>query len=515
MGFALIGLSRISNLDQEAIMTTVKITTRILILFCLVGWVFGCQPVPNFPERGKWVVVMSPAGKLLSYDRDGDGVGDYQQVLNQTGRKVELRFGNENTEQYEVVQLDKLSSEVPHFIIALDGVPYELVEELYRAGGFRLFHRPSRLISCFPSMTDLAFNRLFGGRQPLAFEAEYFDREKNRIVPGNDVYLSGANADWANKLDYRCPFMLDAMAYLLPDKVFETELRELMEVLRKSQSGTKIVYSVGAAGLGTKGGRKAILKYLMQVDRLCEQIVYERQGRVKITLLADHGHNMVGRGQVKFDQRLKEGGYLVRDRLEGPRDVVVVKYGLVTYTALYTERPWEMAGVLLADSAVEELVCYRWHDAVVIQTSEGKAQIRHQHGRYNYQMDYGDPLGLAKVMKQLRQQGQVDQQGYVDDRAFFAATVEHEYPDALRRLWLAFDGLVEQPADLIVCLKDGWYHGSDFFSDLSELAGGVKSTHGSLNRVNSTTFVLTMLGQLPEAMRLEDVMPQLDALRNK
>ncbi|MBN2375182.1 MAG: hypothetical protein JXD22_02185 [Sedimentisphaerales bacterium] len=494
-------------------MTTVKITTRILILFCLVGWELGCQPVPNFPERAEWVAVMCPAGKLLSYDRDGDGIGDYLQVLDKTGRKVELRFGNENNGQYEVVQLDMLGPEVPHFIIALDGVPYELVEELYRAGGFRLFHRPSRLISCFPSMTDLAFNRLFGGKQPLAFEAEYFDRKKNRIIPGNDVYLSGANADWANKLDYRCPFLLDTMAYMLPDQVFDTELREIMDVLRKSPGGTKIVYSVGTAGLGTKGGRKAILKYLMQVDRLCEQIVYERKGKVKITLLADHGHNMVGRGQVKFDQRLKEGGYLVRDRLEGPRDVVVVKFGLVTYAALYTERPWEMAGVLLSDSAVE-LVCYWWNGAVMVQTLDGKAQIRYKNGRYSYQVDYGDPLGLSKVIEQLRRQGQVDEQGYIDDRAFFAATVEHEYPDALRRLWLAFNGLVEQPADLIVCLRDGWYHGSDFFSASAELAGGVKSTHGSLNRVNSTTFVLTMLGQLPQAMRMEDVMPQLDTLRN-
>jgi hypothetical protein len=41
----------------------------------------------------------------------------------------------------------------------------------------------------------------------------------------------------------------------------------------------------------------------------------------------------------------------------------------------------------------------------------------------------------------------------------------------------------------------------------------VSSTHGSLNGINSTTFVMTMLGDLPPALRSREVLPALEKLR--
>ena len=40
----------------------------------------------------------------------------------------------------------------------------------------------------------------------------------------------------------------------------------------------------------------------------------------------------------------------------------------------------------------------------------------------------------------------------------------------------------------------------------------VASTHGSLNQPDSMTFAMTMLGELPPALRLEEVMPNLRTL---
>ena len=106
----------------------------------------------------------------------------------------------------------------------------------------------------------------------------------------------------------------------------------------------------------------------------------------------------------------------------------------------------------------------------------------------------------------------VDEKGFIDDRALFDATVEHAYPDPLRRLWLAFHSLVRHPADMVITLHDGWCHGSKAFH---VMIGGATSTHGSLNRINSTTFAMTMWGQLPPAMRLEEVMPAVESLRQQ
>ena len=72
--------------------------------------------------------------------------------------------------------------------------------------------------------------------------------------------------------------------------------------------------------------------------------------------------------------------------------------------------------------------------------------------------------------------------------------------------------LAENPPDVIANLRDGACYGSRFFH---VMIGKVASTHGSLNRINSTTFALTMLGELPPAMRSHDVLPALEALRSE
>ena len=472
----------------------------------------NCRKIPDFPDRAESVVVTEENGRILIYDRDGDGKNDYQQVLNHQGRKIELRFAAKNDDPMEIVRIDQLlPNEVPHFIIALDGVPYELVEQSYREGCFRLFYPPSRMISTFPSMTDLTFWKIFGGKQPIAYQARHFDTDKNRVLSGDDLYLSGEMADWAKMLDYRCSFKMDALAYVMPQQVFEHELRGMHETLSKNNKNQAIVYSVATAGLGTKGGREAILRYLCQIDRFCEEIVYERRGRVKITLLADHGHNMFGRGRISFNKRLENAGFRIRDKIEGSRDVVTIKYGLITYAAFFTQEPDEVARVVLQDPAVT-IACFPKGACVIVQTLNGRAAIHRRENRYRYEVESGDPLLLLPILSQLHSQGKIDTDGFIEDRALFDATATHEYPDPLRRVWLAFHGLVKKPADLIVCLRDGWVYGSKLFHTM---IGVPTSTHGSLNQLNSATFVISMLGNLPPALRPEEVMPALDKLRKQ
>jgi len=484
----------------------------VLLVAGLVVQLGGCGPVVSFPGRAVRIEAAGEGREMLTFDTAAPGKGDYQQLLDRDGRKIQLRYVDPIQQAVEVVRLDELGpDELPHLIIALDGVPFELVEQMYAQGSFRLFFRPSRLISTFPGMTDVVFTRIFGGTLPLAYEAEYFDRGANRLIDGSGVYLSGANADWARRLDYRCSLWLDAMAYIAPTTVFKTELRGMMSAFRRRNSGTGAAYIVGTAGLGTRGGRNAISKYLRRVDRLCEQIVYERRGRVKITLLADHGHNMVGWERVSFTERLREAGYRPSDRLNDPRDVVAVKYGLVTVAAFHTDDAGGVAKVLLSDPATR-LACYREGATVVVETTTGRAAIREGNGNYSYSCEYGDPLELADIIQQLGRGGLVDENGFINDRALFEATARHVYPDPLRRIWLAFDGLVQHPADVIVCLRDGWYHGSKFYD---VVIGSVASTHGSLNRVNSSTFVMSMWGELPTVLRPGELMEQLEQVRRR
>ena len=466
----------------------------------------GCRSVPQFPNRPMRVTAVD-RGRVLVFDTNKDRRGDYEQLQDQTGRKVELRYRGSDGAPSETVRLDEVATgEVPHFIILADGVPYGLVEELYEQGLFRLFYRPSRLISCFPSMTDLAFSQVFDSAQPLAYQAEHFDRDRNRLVKGGQVYLGGENAGWIEKIDYHSPMGMVALAYLKPQLVFDYELWRIKEVFSEVESGTVIAYSTGTAGLGTHGGRELMLMYLRALDRLCEELVYKRHGRVKITLLADHGHGMAGRGRVTFEELLGESGYRLQDRLGGEKDVVTVEFGLVNYAAFFTDDPAEVATALLRDPVVT-LACYRSGDTVVVRTLEGKARIRKVNGRFGYEVEYGDPLELRPIIEGLRAQGKVDEEGLIDDRVLFEATAEHVYPDGVKRVWQAFNGLVQKPADLVVCLQEGWCHGRLLFDVvLSEAT----SAHGSLNRINSTTFLMSMWGEFPQALRMEEVMGELE-----
>jgi len=468
--------------------------------------------MPQFPIRPMRVHIAEDGCRIVAFDTNKDRKADYRQKANLDGRKVELHFAATKKQPEQTVFLgDTDNLDVPHFIVALDGVPYHLVNELYEQGCFRLFYRPSRMVSSFPGMTDLAFQRVFGGKKPIGYQATHFDRQKRRIINGNNLYLSGDAADWANRLDYRCSFKWDAVAYLNPEMVFDHELRGMMKVFRQAKTGTRIAYSVGSAGLGTRGGREAILGYLRTIDQLCEQIVYERRGMVRITLLADHGHSMSGRGRITFEKILAEGGYRLTDKLAKPGDVASVEFGLVTYAAFFTDDPAGVAKVLLHDPATT-VASYRQGDKVIVETLEGKAAIRKSNSGYSYTIEYGDPLELADIIKQLAKNGKVDDDGFIEDRVMFAASINHKYPDPLYRVWDAFDTLVQTPADLIVCLKDGWVHGSGFFH---VMIGGASSTHGSLNQLNSMTFAMTMLGELPPALRLEDLMPEVEKLYGK
>ncbi|MEW6198432.1 MAG: hypothetical protein AB1601_07195 [Planctomycetota bacterium] len=470
----------------------------------------GCAPRPGLPAP---VSVRPLNGETkLTFDVDGDGHADYWQFRGPDGRVRALAYADDPTGPGPRIELDEIpASACPHFIIALDGVPFEVVADMYRDGHFRLFHPPAKLICGYPSMTDLALAEMFHVGPCVGFEALYFDRQANRLSDGSAVYLSGRNSPWLPQMDYRCSLWWDVKVYLDPQAVFDHELRGIADTLSGVESGRACAYSVGTAGLGTRGGRPAIEKYLEAIDRLCEQIVYERRGQVKITLTADHGHNLVPCRRVSFDDTLKAAGYRPASSLRDPQDVVTISYGLVTYAGLHTRDPAGVAACLVKHPDVE-FVCHPADDTIIVMDQVGRARVRRTATGFAYDVQTGDPLKLAAIIAELHGAGKVAEDGSIDDAALFVATVEHEYPDPLRRLWEAFHRQALNPPDVIANLRDGACHGSRFFY---AMVGTVASTHGSLNRMNSTAFALTMLGELPPALRTKDLLPALEAAEQR
>lgn len=476
--------------------------TWLSLLLCA-----GCVSPVRF---GDAVETHGDAGdRVLGYDTDDDGRADYWHYRSTAGRTTAVAYAKDDGQPGERIELDKVDvADVPHIIIALDGVPFEIVQGLYNAGRFRLFHPPARCICCYPGMTDLALAELFHTLPCAAYQATYFDRSANKVRGGSANYVGASNSTWLHAVDYRCSFWWDAQAYLNPQAVFEHELAGMLDTFRRAQPGRVCAYSVATAGLGTRGGRGAIEEYLVTLDRLCAQVVHERRGLVKITLLADHGHNLVRGRRVSFREQLEACGYHRRKSLHGPRDVVTISYGLVTYAAFFTDDPAGVAACLVQHADVE-FASYPHHDAIIVQDADGYATITRGAAGFAYDATRSDPLRLRPILATLEAGGHRAPSGEYDQDVLFAATVMHDYPDPLRRIWDAFYTLVDNPPDLIVNLHDGACHGSRLFD---VMIGGVQSTHGSLNRINSTTFVMTMLGELPEALPTPAVLPSLEAL---
>jgi len=482
--------------------------SRLLFVGATVLLAGGCAAVPDWPTQPLTATVV-PAGRQWSYDLDGDRRPDYWQQADATGRITELRFADRTGAPGETIALDAIDpQDVPHFLIVLDGVPFELVDELHRQGHFRLFYPPSRVISPFPAMTDLALNRLFHAGRSRGYQATYYDRAAGKLVGGTFDYLEADNSPWLTHVDYRCSWWLDAQAYLNPRALWAHELRGIQrtfDAVGDAPGRTVAAYSVATAGLGTRGGREAILTYLHTVDRLCQQIVYQRRGRVKLTVAADHGQDLLPHRRVSFTQPLADAGFRRTQRIDGPRDVVAVSYGLVTYAAFWTDSPAGVAEVLADHEAVDWAAWRTDADAVEVVSPAGRGTLRHADGGWRYDVTGEDPLRLGAILAALRRTGRIGD-GVIPQDALFAATVEHDYPDPLRRLWEAFKDLVERPADVIANLADDSCHGSKFFH---VMIGDPASTHGSMGRRNSTTFVMTQRGPLPSVMTSDQVLPAL------
>src|SRR5215204_625239 len=67
-------------------------------------------------------------------------------------------------------------------LLCLDGVPFEVVREAKSRGMFDNFGEPTRLLSPFPTLTNVALAEMLGATPPNGYESLYFDREAKEQI---------------------------------------------------------------------------------------------------------------------------------------------------------------------------------------------------------------------------------------------------------------------------------------------------------------------------------------------
>jgi len=480
----------------------------LLILALAAVLASGCKDPIYFPADP----LRTDTHGSEAYDLDADGTADvfFLSTPEANGRLVSVSYDrNEDGTPDSVVSLDSIPVEqCRHLVIILDGFSHDVVREFHNTRGLKLFHPPSKIVAPYPTMTDMCMEDLLGFVPVKGFQAEYFNHRKNRIEGGADEYLSGENQPYNQLMHYRADLVVDAVAYLYPMKIFGHELDRVKETFDKRASREVLTYIVSSAGVSTRDGKEGQFACLREVDRLVKQVVAETRGLTKITLISDHGHSYTPARPAKLEDFLEKNGWNVTDRLCDKDDVVLVKFGLVTMASLSTRRPHALAKDLAACPAVELVSVRNKQNPSSLTVYEGPVRkgaprveatiTRTSTGRYIYETIGDDPLGLADALKTLPHPGKL---GSYDANDLLAATVDAKYPAPMQRLWRAHFGLVENPPDVIVSLKAEYYNGSEALARWVD----VNSTHGSLARSQSVTFIMSTIGPLPPVMRARDV----------
>ncbi len=435
------------------------------------------------------------------YDTDKDGSIDYIEEQSDEGIVALLKYDTNRDGKcdLETAAPAFLTKDVRDLVIIVDSVPYPMVEELWQSGHFRQFNKPGRVISPFPVMTDLCLTEFFGLTPCRAVEASYYDGRKlsNRF----HSYLNGDTSPWLCKMDYHLRFLGHSLAYLNPEPWFDHELRRIQRHFLAGDSENFVAYCVGTSALGAQRGRSGHLNGLIRLDKFCQWLIHETKGQVQITLLSDHGHNLMPSTRLDLREALKQLGFNVCNKLNMPSDVVVPEYGIVTCAGVYTGIPNVVAHALVSVDGVD-LVAYldQKDDQVVICDESGTAKISKLGDKYCYKPVSGDPLQLAGVLERLRAEGK-GRDGFFSDDELFAATCEHVYPDGVHRMWRAFHGLVKYTPDVLICVEDGYHCGSKMMTDLIDL----QAAHGNLFSLSSCGFAMSTAGSLPPVIRMENL----------
>lgn len=442
------------------------------------------------------------------YDVDNNGVVDFAARAGDDGRITALAYDDDEDGVFDrVYRLADVDDErVPHLILLLDSLPYEAAAAAHAAGALPAFAAPRKVIAPFPSMSELIFSTLLGVPPPPGMINRYYDRRtggiENRIVKR----AFGARNPWQLRLHYHIAYWENGLTFLKPRPWYGAEMRRVKDALDESPDRITVVYVASTAGLVSKYGAEAFEEVFTEIHRLVMQLLYERCGALQVSVVSDHGHNLVPAKRVSLDHTLRAAGFRVTNRLRGDRDVVYDIDGLVNYLGINTRRAAEVADTLLPAHPELELAMYLDGTRVVVRDRSGAAVIERRGERLRYAIDTADVLGYTPVLEALRAAGKVDEAGWVGDRDWFEATVDHYWPDAPRRLWDAFHGNAVNTPELMLTFRDGYCTGLDSLAIFVTM----RSTHGGLHQADSAAFAMSMTDRLYGPMRTRDVLAVLE-----
>src|SRR5215510_12895758 len=158
-------------------------------------------------------------------------------------------------------------------VIVLDGVPYQTIADLRAEGRFRRFKNPTRMISMFPSLTNVAMIEILQAEDSPGYEDHYYDREQNRLLGAIQDRLNGGKfirGTFRQTFDYHAPAFKGSLAYVAAPlgaiAVAQLDLvgfrKEFREFRKKSDAPLFVAYIGETDSLAHLGGKKPLKSFL-------------------------------------------------------------------------------------------------------------------------------------------------------------------------------------------------------------------------------------------------------------
>ncbi len=389
-----------------------------------------------------------------------------------------------------------LRSRPRRLLLCLDGVPHRLIEQAKGRGLFDSFGPPTRLLSPFPTMTNVALSAMLGASPPAGYESLYFDRAAGELRGGIRKYLGRRTPDkipssYMDDLDYQEPLPFEFLIYVAPDRIWRADMQRFRESFRAApQTRDYFAFLKATDGLLHSQGPERLAVALESLDKILREIQSYCGEETEIVMFSDHGMNLEENRRVPLTEALQRRGF----------QVVIPAFGLCSYAALYCRDMDKIPEVARATAEITgvDFAIYKDGNDVVVESERGQARIERRAEAdgfsYRYEAAAGDPLELGDL-----------HDGFASDFAldvdWFKQTAGHRYPDAVANIYKSlFTSRVKHTADVLVSMKDGYYYGWSPFGRIVRLA----ATHGNALQSSSNAFLMSTHRQLPLFVRADD-----------
>jgi hypothetical protein len=439
----------------------------------------------------------------------------------------------------EALPLSSFAALPKRLVLALDGVAYRDMKALQEGVTYkdllgRTFHRQafhqgyfpvSRMISTFPSASDVAWTEILGDRPLPGYQRTYFSEAANLEVFQNGITTS---MKYERQMTWQVTGgFLRTLGYIFPRRTFKYEVHELVRNFLKANNQGDTYYALLRSPDDAQHLSADILAMLCTVDEKLQELraIYRaREGReLEILIISDHGNNHAGPAKrVEIRKFLKQAGYRITKSILSPKDVVLPTAGIESWVEIHnapseTER---LAQLLSHLKGVDVLTARDPNHAqrFIVMNSKGeRALIEWNFARnsFRYSTQTGDPINYRPVVEALAQKNRLDAEGFATADAWMAETLAHRYPLALERIVRGHTRATLNPATILISLDNAYVHSGWFVKKGSEVVrfGG---THGALDDLNSNGILLSSFAptQDTSANRVAALFDGFQGLRN-